>query len=128
MNQPSNAYLGARILIVDDEQANVLLLERMLVRAGYRLVTSTTDSRQAEQLFQETHPDLVLLDIGLPGMDGYAVAERLRAAGHRTVGLGDVAAQVRHGLELPPAAVVLSSTMAIAACTNTPSQCFRRTA
>ncbi len=68
----------ARILVVDDEPANVLLLERVLARAGYRAVRSTTDSRQALRLFQEFEPDLVLLDLRMPNMDGFAVMEQLR--------------------------------------------------
>jgi CheY-like chemotaxis protein len=60
---PANAYLGGRILIVDDEASNVVLLERMLARAGYSFLTSTTDSREALRLFQETNADLILLDL-----------------------------------------------------------------
>jgi signal transduction histidine kinase len=75
----SDAYLGGRILIVDDEEANVLLLERMLSRAGYGFLTSTTDSRQAVRLFHESHADLVLLDLMMPFLDGYAVMEQILA-------------------------------------------------
>jgi CheY-like chemotaxis protein len=56
-------YSGARILIVDDEEANVLLLERMLTRAGYTRLAATQDSRQVLQLVEETRPDLILLDL-----------------------------------------------------------------
>lgn len=69
---------GAHILIVDDEQASVRLLERMLERAGYTNVHSTTDSRQAAELVQENEPDLILLDLMMPDFDGWEVLEQLR--------------------------------------------------
>ncbi len=72
------ALRDARILIVDDEPANVLLLERILKRDGYQQVRSTTDARRALPLFQELEPDLVLLDLRMPHMDGFAVMEQLR--------------------------------------------------
>jgi len=68
----------ARILIVDDEPANVLLLERILKRDGYQQVRSTTDARRALPMFQEFAPDLVLLDLRMPHLDGFAVMEQLR--------------------------------------------------
>lgn len=73
------ANLGGRILIVDDEEANVTLLERMLARAGYNSLTSTTDSRQALRLFQESQADLVVLDLMMPYLDGFAVMDQLLA-------------------------------------------------
>ena len=71
------AYLGGRILIVDDEESNVVLLQRMLARAGYGHLTGITDSRNVLQLFQEVQPDLVLLDLMMPHLDGFAVMEQL---------------------------------------------------
>ena len=71
-------YSGARILIVDDEEANVILLERMLTRAGYTRLTSTQDSRRVLQLVEETNPDLILLDLLMPHLDGYAVMSQLQ--------------------------------------------------
>ena len=68
----------ARILIVDDEPANVLLIERILEEAGYRRVSSTTDSRRALPLYRELAPDLVVLDLMMPHLDGLAVLEQLR--------------------------------------------------
>jgi cyclic di-GMP phosphodiesterase len=67
----------ARILIVDDEPANVLLLERILGRAGYEDVVTTTDPRQALSLFDEREPDLVLLDLMMPELDGFGVMQEL---------------------------------------------------
>ncbi|PYO03445.1 MAG: hypothetical protein DMD91_01195 [Candidatus Rokuibacteriota bacterium] len=68
----------ARILIVDDEVANVRLLERLLVRAGYTTLRSTTDSRQVLPLYAEFQPDLILLDILMPEPDGFRVMEALK--------------------------------------------------
>jgi signal transduction histidine kinase len=67
----------ARILVVDDEPANVRLLERMLAEAGYRQVKSTTDSRQVPALYGELQPDLILLDLMMPHLDGVAVIRQL---------------------------------------------------
>jgi len=67
----------ARILIVDDEIANVRLLERLLMQAGYKNVVTTTDARQARALYEELHPDLILLDLMMPHLDGVAVMGRL---------------------------------------------------
>lgn len=68
----------ARILIVDDQEANLKLLERLLTRAGYRSITTTTDPRQALPLFLTQQPDIVLLDLHMPHLDGFGVLEQLR--------------------------------------------------
>lgn len=65
------------ILIVDDEPGNIHLLEKILGRDGYTRVVSTTDSREALPLFREHTPDLVLLDLSMPHMDGFEVLEAL---------------------------------------------------
>jgi len=68
----------ARILIVDDEAANVLLMQRLLEDAGYGALTTTTDSRRVLELYRSVHPDLILLDLMMPHLDGLAVLEQLR--------------------------------------------------
>ncbi|HZO58386.1 MAG TPA: HD domain-containing phosphohydrolase [Solirubrobacterales bacterium] len=74
----SNAALKrARILIVDDEPANVLLLERLLERAGYENFVSVTDSAQVLALCTQRPPDLVLLDLHMPTPDGFEVMRQL---------------------------------------------------
>jgi EAL domain-containing protein (putative c-di-GMP-specific phosphodiesterase class I)/CheY-like chemotaxis protein len=73
--QPST---DARILIVDDEPANVVLLERILQKAGMTQITGTTDPGQAVRLFRELAPDLVLLDLHMPGLDGFEVLASLQ--------------------------------------------------
>ena len=70
--------LHGKILIVDDQQANVLLLERMLRGAGYASVTSTTDPGEVCELHRKNRYDLILLDLQMPGMDGFQVMEGLK--------------------------------------------------
>src|ERR1051326_8525006 len=70
--------LESRILIIDDERSNVLLLERILERENLINFLSITDPRQAAALFAEFQPDLVLTDLAMPEMDGFAVMETLR--------------------------------------------------
>jgi putative two-component system response regulator len=66
-----------RILAVDDEPANLLLLSRMLERAGYTQVETTTEPTSVPERFVAERPDLVLLDLHMPGMDGFELMERL---------------------------------------------------
>ena len=77
MTVSTAALQQARILIVDDEPANVLLLERLLTRAGYENVVSTTDSAQALPLCTQSPPALVLLDLHMPVPDGFEVMRQL---------------------------------------------------
>lgn len=74
---PTTGIKQATILIVDDEKANIRFLEVILQRAGYTNVHSTTDARQALPLFIGIHPDLVLLDLAMPYLDGFAVIQQL---------------------------------------------------
>jgi putative two-component system response regulator len=70
--------LNATVLIVDDKEANVLLLERMLRNAGYGSITSTMDPAGVRGLHLKNRYDLILLDLQMPGMDGFQVMEGLR--------------------------------------------------
>ncbi len=74
-----NTLAKARILIVDDEFANVCLLERSLELIGATNVRGTTDSSAAIAIFREFQPDLVLLDLHMSTPDGFALLEQLRA-------------------------------------------------
>jgi putative two-component system response regulator len=67
-----------KLLIIDDEPVNVALLEDMLAESGYTRVASLTDSRQALQVCGQFRPDLILLDLMMPHVDGFAVLEALR--------------------------------------------------
>ncbi len=70
--------LNAGILIVDDQPANVQLLEQMLRGAGYRHITSTLDPKSVCALHRDNRYDLILLDLRMPGMDGFEVMENLK--------------------------------------------------
>jgi len=70
--------LQAAVLIVDDQQANVSLLEQMLGQAGYTRVTSTLDPRAVCALHRRNRYDLILLDLQMPGMDGFQVMAELK--------------------------------------------------
>jgi two-component system cell cycle response regulator len=70
--------LNAGILIVDDQEANVLLLEQMLRGAGYMRISSTMDPYAVCALHRANHYDLILLDLRMPGMDGFQVMEGLK--------------------------------------------------
>jgi putative two-component system response regulator len=68
---------NARILVVDDQEPNVRLLQRILSHAGYRNVRATTDGGDVAGLFVEFHPDLILLDLHMPGHDGFQILREL---------------------------------------------------
>ena len=70
--------LNAGILIVDDQEANVSLLEQLLGEAGYTCVTSTMNSQEVCALHRKNHYDLILLDLQMPAMDGFQVIEALK--------------------------------------------------
>jgi len=74
---PSRTFEDARIMVVDDEPANIDVLRRLLERHGFTRVESTTDPRDAETLYARLRPDLILLDLHMPHMDGLAVMDRL---------------------------------------------------
>ena len=70
--------LNAGILIVDDQEANVSLLEKMLRGAGYGSISSTMDPYKVCGLYSKNRYDLILLDLQMPGMDGFQVMEGLK--------------------------------------------------
>ena len=74
----SSDILRGKILIVDDQEANVILIERMLRGAGYVSITSTLDPRKVGELYRNNRYDLILLDIQMPGMDGFQVMDSLK--------------------------------------------------
>jgi DNA-binding response OmpR family regulator len=69
----------SRILIVDDEKSNVRLLEYALRRAGYVAVSSTSEPREVCALHRQNRYDLIMLDLQMPGMNGFAVLEGLKS-------------------------------------------------
>ncbi len=72
------ALHGSRILIIDDESANISLLRRVLRRAGFTNLESTMDAREVPALVKASAPDLILLDLWMPHMNGFEVLEQLR--------------------------------------------------
>ena len=78
MRLVESEILGASVLIVDDQEPNVALLEQMLGQAGYTRVTSTMNPQEVCALHCKNHYDLILLDLQMPGMDGFQVIEGLK--------------------------------------------------
>ena len=74
----ASEILNASILIVDDQEANVMLLEQVLRNAGYTRISSTMDPRAVHALHAAQRYDLILLDLQMPEMDGFEVMEGLR--------------------------------------------------
>src|SRR5450756_744081 len=75
----SSDILHGKVLIVDDQEANVILLERILRGAGYVSITSTMNPAEVCELHRKNRYDLILLDLQMPGMDGFQVMEGLKA-------------------------------------------------
>jgi formate hydrogenlyase transcriptional activator len=71
--------LNANLLVVDDQEANVRLLEQMLRSAGYVSISSTMEPGKVCELYLKNRYDLILLDLQMPGMDGFQVMEGLKA-------------------------------------------------
>ena len=70
--------LGARILIIEDDEVNAQLLERMIRNLGYGEIARTSDPQQSIPLFEQFAPDIVLLDLHMPLMDGFEVLSQIR--------------------------------------------------
>jgi PAS domain S-box-containing protein len=70
--------LNAKLLIVDDQEANVSLLEQLLSEAGYTCVASTMNPHEVCALHRRNRYDLILLDLQMPAMDGFQVMEGLK--------------------------------------------------
>ena len=78
----TDAIFQSRILVIDDEPANVELLEQLLHREGFNNVISTTESERALSIFHAFKPDLILLDLRMPKVDGFSLLTSLGE--HRT--------------------------------------------
>jgi PAS domain S-box-containing protein len=78
MKLSGNDILNASLLIVDDQESNVVLLTQMLHDAGYMRVSSTMNPHEVCALHRENAYDLILLDLQMPGMDGFQVIEALK--------------------------------------------------
>lgn len=87
-------FAGARIFVVDDEAANARILERLLTQEGYTDLVAITDPLQVAARYEATPPDLVLLDLQMPGLSGYQVLDWIAQ---------------RPGPELRPPVIVLTA-------------------
>jgi PAS domain S-box-containing protein len=93
------AILASSILVVDDQSAHVHLLERLLRDGGHVNVSSTLEPHQVVRLHRQHNYDLILLDLQMPGLDGFGVMDELRAAaGHRCLPVIVLTAQPAHKL------------------------------
>src|SRR6266446_3760698 len=77
LRQRPDSLADAKIFVVDDEAANIRLLKKILARAGYKNLSVTTDSRQVASILADDLPDLLLLDLHMPYLNGYQVLELL---------------------------------------------------
>ena len=73
----SGSYLNSKILVIDDQPVNVALLQAVLADSGYHDVQAITDSRTALEVCETFGPNLVLLDLMMPHIDGFAILEAL---------------------------------------------------
>jgi PAS domain S-box-containing protein len=78
MKLTESDILNANILVVDDQETNITLLRQMLADAGYTGVTTTTNPKEVCELHRQNGYDLILLDLQMPGMDGFQVMEGLK--------------------------------------------------
>ncbi len=69
--------MSIRVLVVDDNFVNVKLLEELLKSASYQVATALSGEAALEKV-RQSRPDIVLLDVMMPGMDGYEVCRRIR--------------------------------------------------
>ena len=70
---------GERILVVDDNHTNLKLVSDVLAFAGYRILKAS-DAESAQEIIGRSPPDVILMDIALPGMDGLTLTRQLKAA------------------------------------------------
>ena len=80
----NSEILAARILIVDDQDANVQLLEQLLFESGYTNVTASMQPTEVPALHHDNAYDLILLDLNMPGMNGFEVMQALAADDNET--------------------------------------------
>ena len=73
------AIKSSKILVVDDEPANLRLVEKILQNAGYQYIELVSDSRKVVENYLQQGSDLILLDLNMPHMDGYEVMQKLQA-------------------------------------------------
>lgn len=78
-NSDDSLKESARILVVDDERANLILMDRLLRAEGYRNLVLIADSREVMPIYWQAPPDLILLDIRMPHLTGFDILEQVAA-------------------------------------------------
>lgn len=78
-SSPSPQFRNARILVVEDNNVNVMVINKMLAKLGYKNITTVADGSDAVKICQETPIDIILMDIQMRVMDGYTATEKIRA-------------------------------------------------
>src|SRR3989338_8059400 len=71
--------LKAKILIIDDQKLHLLLIEKILHSAGYNNLLCIADSRRGLESFKKFEPDIILLDLKMPNVDGFQILDELRS-------------------------------------------------
>lgn len=100
MITPEQIFEG-KILIIDDEPANVMLLEQTLRQGRYTSIKTITDPREALESYKKFNPDLVLLDLNMPHMDGFQVMEQIKETDPKTkASIMILTAQIDHRTRL----------------------------
>ena len=75
---PESDFSQAKFLIIDDDEVSTNLIADLLEKDGYKNITVTNDPKKACVLYQEILPDLIVLDLNMPGMDGFDVMVQLQ--------------------------------------------------
>ena len=110
---PAADFLNASILIVDDQEADVRLLERTLRGAGYVSVASTMDPRAVSALHATNRYHLIVLDLMMPGMDGFEVREPERGRCSVSKTMEEVVEQLRRDPSQPVRATLGGLTVEV---------------
>jgi DNA-binding response OmpR family regulator len=81
---PQNTIQASKILIVDDQSSNIMLLQEILENSGYVNIHTLLDSRKALETIEEISPDIILLDLMMPHVTGYDILKTLQENGKLT--------------------------------------------
>ncbi len=98
---PIQQVLAGKVLIIDDEPANVMVLEETLKQRGFGSIKCVMDSREALESYKSFEPDLVLLDLNMPHLSGFEVMEQIKEANPKNdIPIMMLTAQIDQGTRL----------------------------